>query len=361
MSRALNLDAEILSKVQVSEDCQAPQRIWWELTYACNAGCRHCYANAETAQPDELSTEECLDIVDQLAEMKVFEVGFTGGEPLLRKDFFTIAKHVAARNMLVSLATNGLLLSHDACQSLLDIPVYEVMLSLDGIGEVHDWLRNVSGCFDKVVQAVEWLSAAGHKKIRLMMVIHKRNYHQMEDMIHLAIEKKVWKVSFRFVRTTGRATRHQDELVLPPAKMKELARHLFGLKQRYADHILIDNDMCFQYHLDPTFLDFEGPPGCPCGRERAGITPNGIVSPCTYVIINAGDVRKEKFKDIWLKSPALNLMREIKPEDLKGKCSKCRYSIRCRGGCRASAFAYHGDILAPDPYCQRGGSSPKEG
>lgn len=355
MSRALEFDAETLSKVEIGGDNQAPQRVWWELTYACNTRCLHCYANAETAQPDELSTEECLDIVDQLADLRVFEVGFTGGEPLLRKDFFTIARHVADRNMLVSLASNGLLLDEEMCRRLLDLPVYEVMLSLDGLGEAHDWVRNVRGSYDKVIRALDCLSAAGHEKIRLMTVIHQRNVDQLDDIIELAIKKKVWKLSMRFVRVTGRATRHKNELVLRPAKMKELAHHLYELKQQYADRILVDNDMCFQYHLDPNFLDYEGPPGCPCGRERAGITPSGIVSPCTYVIINAGDLRKEKFKDIWQKSPALNLMRGIRPEDLKGKCHSCRYSVRCRGGCRAAAFEHYGDILAPDPNCHRGG------
>ncbi|MEM3522015.1 MAG: radical SAM protein, partial [Candidatus Bathyarchaeia archaeon] len=125
----------------------APFLIVWNYTNACNLKCKHCYQKADKPTPDELSTEERLAIIDQIDKAKVASIAFSGGEPIIRKDFFEIAKYASEKGIYVSLATNGTLITKDIAKKLYDCGVGYAEVSLDGAApQTHEAFRGVKGC-----------------------------------------------------------------------------------------------------------------------------------------------------------------------------------------------------------------------
>jgi MoaA/NifB/PqqE/SkfB family radical SAM enzyme len=121
----------------------APFLAVWNFTYKCNLKCKH---------KTELSTEEAMKVVDQIADFGVTSLAFSGGEPLMRNDFFAVARHAVDSGLYVSLATNGTLLNHENVKKLKEIGVQYVEVSLDGSdAKTHDLFRGKTGAFNKTL------------------------------------------------------------------------------------------------------------------------------------------------------------------------------------------------------------------
>jgi len=349
----------------------APFLIVWNYTNACNLKCKHCYQNAEKPTPDELSTEERLEIIDQIDKAKVTSIAFSGGEPIIRKDFFEIAKYAFEKGIYVSLATNGTLITKEVAKKLKDCGVGYAEVSLDGANpQTHEAFRGIKGCFDRTIQGIKNLV---ENKIYTCIAVTatKFNFYEIPDIVNLAKSLKVQRVIvFNFI-PTGRG---EDiiNLDLSPKEREELLIYLYnelikgGIETlstapQYARVCLQQSSLKQTDILSPTHFasvnlhgqtktlaDFIG--GCGAGRLYCAIQPNGLVTPCVFMPIIVGDLRKEKLQDIWLKSKVMNDLRDR--EKLKGRCGKCEYKYIC-GGCRARAYAYYQDYLAPDPGCIR--------
>jgi sulfatase maturation enzyme AslB (radical SAM superfamily) len=130
----------------------APFLVVWDFTHKCNLACKHCYSNSGAVKEEELSTEQALAVVDQLADAGVTALAFSGGEPLTRKDFFEVAKHASDRGLYVSLASNGTLLTKENVQKIKQAKVNYIDVSIDGASaKTHDDFRGVPGTFDKAL------------------------------------------------------------------------------------------------------------------------------------------------------------------------------------------------------------------
>jgi MoaA/NifB/PqqE/SkfB family radical SAM enzyme len=130
---------------------QPSLKIEWEITYACNLRCRHCYNASGQSQTNELSTREALQLINEIAEMRVFEVGISGGEPLLRSDLFELLTALKTRRIRTYLCTNGTLINDDITQQILESKVSHVMVSLDGASsKTHDSIRG-RGSYSKAI------------------------------------------------------------------------------------------------------------------------------------------------------------------------------------------------------------------
>ena len=121
---------------------RAPVNLTWEITLKCNLSCCHCLSDAGIAHPDELTTEQCLDVLDELAALKVFQINIGGGEPFIRSDFFRILEYAERKGIVSCVSTNGTLLDRDVCKRLATLNGLFIQVSLDGVDEeTNDEIR----------------------------------------------------------------------------------------------------------------------------------------------------------------------------------------------------------------------------
>lgn len=344
----------------------APPVVVWNFTNRCNLKCRHCYQNAGKRLPGELSLKERLRIVDELGREGVFSLAFSGGEPLIDKDLFPVIERAKKHDMYVSIATNGILITPQIARRMSQAGVDYVEISLDSTREeIHDEFRGFPGAWRKTVEGIENAVAEQTFKVGMASTITQLNFLELEDLIRFSIKLGVHKFfAFNFI-PVGQGERAR-EFDLTPEEREKMLNILFEYHQ---EGKIVALTTCPQYarvciqrsggNFSPTthystgkgsstalIAEFMG--GCGVGRAYCALQPDGKVTPCVYLPVVVGDLRKEKFRDIWLGSPLLHALR--KREDLKENCGKCRFRRVC-GGCRARAYAYFKDFKAPDPGC----------
>jgi len=165
----------------------APFLVVWDFTYACNLRCKHCYSTAGKPWKDELATKEALKVVDVLADAGVTALAFSGGEPLIRKDFFEIASYAAKRGMFVAVATNGTMITKDIAKKMKECGINFVQISLDGKKETHEAFRGIRGIYDRVVEGVINAKDAGLITC-ISTTATKLNAHDIPEVMDFAEE-----------------------------------------------------------------------------------------------------------------------------------------------------------------------------
>lgn len=349
----------------------APFLVVWDYTHKCNLNCKHCYSNAGATHETELTTKEALAVVDQLADFGVTALAFSGGEPLSRTDFFEVASHAVQRGLYVSVATNGTLLTKENVKKLKQAKINYVEVSIDGAtAQTHDTFRGVSGAFDKAVAGLKNCVEANLCACIATTAI-KSNIAEMPEILDLAEKIGAERFTYFNFIPTGRGKKLYDQ-DLPPEEREKLMLYLLDkMSKGYKVTILTTAPQLARVALQcqgngkelamsmahmqtvkvskkaVPLADFIG--GCGAGRLYCSLSPEGDVHPCVFFPINVGNLKKEKFGDIWLNSKLFNTLRDR--SNLKGACGKCGYKYIC-GGCRARASAYNaGDFLASDPGC----------
>lgn len=342
----------------------APFQVVWDITYACNLKCRHCYATAGKALEDELTTEEALDTIDKLAKLGVTIIAFSGGEPLVRKDIFQLTSYAADKGIYVAIATNGTLISEEMAKRMKESGVRYLQISLDGLRDTHDSFRGIRGCFDRTVEGIK--NAVKHGFfINVSMTVTKLNYDEVPAVIELCEKLGVdWFMHYNFI-PTGRGREIVDLDILPDQR-ENLLRMLYERNGNSKLSLLSTAPQFARVALQcdggmiPTHFynlnagerlrqlaEFIG--GCGAGRFYFAIKANGDIQPCVFFPLVVGNVRVDDFEDLWKKNEVFEALRE--KDRLEG-CGECSYRYVC-GGCRARAFNYFGDYLKPDPGCIR--------
>lgn len=335
----------------------APNIVWWEITYRCNLRCIHCYSSSGRRRAEELTTDEALNLIDQLAQAKVFAIVFGGGEPLLRQDLTQIASYASEKRINTYLTTNGLLVNSKFAREIKNVGFTKVQVSLDGFKpETHDKIRG-DGSFHMATQAIRNFIQVGlHTSIRTVAM--KLNYKEIPMVLDLAIKLGAKEYAVSNLKPVGRGRRDNiDSLRLSFREYVEVANFLVRSAQVLGKKISIVLDKSFIFLLHPQ----EGTKGnhiwktpCIAGISSCGITPDGWVIPCPFMPIKVGNVRRQGFRSIWKDSRILNEIRETlhsRNFQVKGTCRNCFHRYLCGGGCRGIAYTYYGDLLAPDPRC----------
>lgn len=349
-----------------------PFLVVWDFTHSCNLKCKHCYSDSGTMREKELTTQEALAIVDQLADAGIIALAFSGGEPLTRKDFFEVARHAADRGLYVSLATNGTLLNKENVAKLKEAKVNYVDISIDGsTAKTHDEFRGVQGAFDKALTGLKNCVEAD-LCVCIATTATKNNYNEMPAIIDLAEEIGAERFTYFNFIPAGRGKEHYDQ-DLGAEEREKLMRYLLARMSKGCKSTILTTApqlarvglqcqgpqgtgevMMSMAHLQTIkvtkkavpLADFIG--GCGAGRLYCSISPQGDVHPCVFLPIKVGNLKTEKFTDIWLNSELFNAFRNR--DNLKGTCGSCTYKYIC-GGCRARAKSYYNDPLASDVGC----------
>jgi len=344
----------------------SPFLIVWNLTRACNLNCIHCYESARTRSPDELNTREAKLAVKKLAEAGVAYIAFSGGEPLMHPHLFEIIHEVKGNEMAFSLATNATLATPRISKQLKDLDCAFVQVSLDGAtAETHDAFRGTK-CFDRTVEGMRNLVAAGIQ-VGVATTVTKQNLAEVSSIIDKAEELgAILFMNYNFIPTgRGAAMKQKD---LNPTEREELlawmAReigkrklNLLSTACQYS-RICADAGRLSLTHFDTfgqypdlaksaQFLaEFVG--GCGTSRLYCALEPNGDIEPCVFIPIVLGNILHDDFIDIWHNHLVLKTIR--RRENFKGYCKICEHRNIC-GGCRARAYGYFGDLTESDPGC----------
>ena len=350
----------------------------WNLTQRCNLLCSHCYMSAVPGADSarELSTDECRRIMGEIAQVNpnVFLI-LTGGEPLLRKDLFTLAAAGREKGFTVVVGTNGVLLRERQARLLREHGVQGASLSLDSTDpKKHDAFRHLSGAWEGAVRATRALQAEG-LDFSIHMSVTDWNVDEIPAMIDLAGELGAKVLNFFFLVRTGRGERLTD---ITPSQYERILTYLarvqgvgngdgsrvpsvldgqedpWSVPAGKAGGLLLRAKCAPHFRriiwqLDPTspLLTNYAHGSCPAGKYYCRITPEGDVTPCPYMPVSAGNLRERSFADLWERATVFTDLRE---PVLGGRCGACEFSKIC-GGCRCRAYATHGDYLAEDPAC----------
>ncbi len=322
---------------KIREKC-IPFYSGFELTNRCNLGCFMCFQSSDDYA--EFSTEKIKSILDELADLGCLFITFTGGEPLIRNDFFEIIEYSLKKNFAVTLKTNGTLINQSTAQRLNSYPLYRIHISLLGAtAKTHDAITKSKGSFDKSILAVKLLKPKSI--ITLATTAMKENIAELAEMKGFAQSLGVnWSASaLLYPKKDGNCTHLGARL--NDSELKNFYSFLFDadleeVKQAEKKAFLI----------------------CIAGINDISIDYCGNVIPCICLSLVLGNIHDNKLSTILSESEILKELKRIKPSDIK-ECFKCEYNIYCRR-CPAMVYLEKNDVSKASDECCRHAKVIKE-
>jgi len=343
-----------------SSDKNQLRLVAWEVTRGCNLNCVHCRAASERGPyPGELETSKSVEILGQIAGTGRPIVILTGGEPLLRKDIFDLARYGTGLGLRMVMATNGTLMNPDVAEKIKDSGIKRVSISLDGANaREHDRFRQAPGAFEASLEGIAYLKEAGIE-FQINTTVTRHNADHIQEILDMAVRLGAAAHHIFLLVPTGRARDMADQEIDAVAYEKLL--HWFYEAQRQVPMHLKATCAPHYYrvlrqeaHRRGEKVDYQTygldavTRGCLGGTAFCFISYEGIVQPCGYLELNCGDLKTSSFGSVWQDSELFKRLRD--PLSYKGKCGRCEY-LRVCGGCRARAFEATGDFLAEEPLC----------
>ncbi|RLD79029.1 MAG: radical SAM/SPASM domain-containing protein [Bacteroidetes bacterium] len=307
--------------------------LFLEITRKCNLDCLHCGSDckAEINFP-ELTTDSWIRIIDYIEQSYSKSVAFvlTGGEPLIHPDIYKIGQHINKKGMRWGMVTNGIALNKNRLTRLIDSGIYSITLSLDGLEESHNWLRNNKNAFKKTSTA---LSLIGNSNIAFKDVVtcvSPKNLYELNDIADFLIENKIkeWRL-FR-IFPSGRAKNNKD-LNLTFEQTQEMLQFIVKNKKVYQAKGLNINLSCEGWVPMQTDLKVrDNPFFCRAGINIASILSDGTITGCTNndESFHVGNILNDNFSFVWENHFDIFRKREwISDTD----CANCKHIKQCQG------------------------------
>jgi radical SAM protein with 4Fe4S-binding SPASM domain len=317
----------------------------WEITLKCNLRCSHCGSSAGLPRPNELNTQECFRLCEELAELGCEDVSLMGGEPFLREDWFSIGQCVKNLGMNLSIVSNGTILEK-YIEKISQLKPKVVGISLDGLKESHEKIRG-KGTFEKTVRAIELLRKKGIQTT-VITTVSKINFKDLPKMKNLLYKKGVnWQI--QVAMPFGNFKKEQML-----SKEEFYATALFIAKERIENsfkNLPVIGAHCYGYYSK--ILPGCSWEGCTAGISSIGITSDGGIVGCLSMGNNRfieGNIREKSLREIWEDPNNFAYNRKFSKEQLGPNCKDCKYGAICKGGCNAMSYTLTGRFHN-DPYC----------
>ena len=298
--------------------------VQWLATYQCNFCCPFCEATAGNVGENELSFDEVITLIDDLAAMKVKRFVISGGEPLCRSDLIEIMRYGNQKTMIFGLVTNSYLVE-ELWDQLKQFKYFLYFTSIDGLPEYHDHIRKKDS-FKRVMKGIALFKKIDVPSMMINTVVHPQNIDQLEDLLKLLKNlHSLWRLAP--LTKTGRAE-SKSKYFLEGHHLKYLVKFIKKNK----------NVMKMDLAESHTYLGcFSGQPVgkpffCGAGLTRCSITPDGEVMGCHDVYDNSlseGNIRQQPFSKIWKEE--FSRFREQKL--FHENCKSCVHLNACQGGC----------------------------
>lgn len=346
--------------------------IYWYLTFCCNLACQHCAVASSpwVSTSEDLATAECLEVVDQMAELGVGAAILTGGEALLRRDAVTIIRALAARGIQVGLESNGLRFDRPFLELARELQhrrmgrrpgrLLQITVSLDGgTAETHERLRGPR-TFARTVSGLRRLKEHGIS-FQVQCVLNRDSAATIPELYELAAElyPELRLLQFAFLNPVGRGVELVERLGLRPPDFHRIFELIRRHKETFPHPTLIKGPPALvpPRYLAMVYKDPGISKSVSCQFPLLGVLPNGDVTVCAVSRESSdlyfGNIRNVRLAEIWQKTRMSSLRCRYKSaEHLRGICGDCIWKSSCKGGCRAWAYQDGGDFDAPLPICR---------
>ena len=342
----------------------------WNLTRTCNLRCIHCYTDSAAVKyPDELNTEQAKAVLDDLAAFKVPAVLFSGGEPLVRKDLFTLAAYARSKGLHVVLSTNGTLIDKAIAEKFKELEFSYIGISLDSaIPAVHDEFRGQQGAFDRTMRGFRYCVEVG-QKVGLRLTLTKHTAQDLDALFDFIEREGIDRACFYHLCPAGRG---KSLLTLTPAESRAAVDKIFERSNDFVARGKRIEILTVDQHCDGVYMYLkmkkENHPRADQvlemlkwnggGRNSSGV---GIANIDFYGNVHAdqfsmfrtfGNVKERKFSEIW-QDTTNEIMAGLKNRLplLQGRCGQCQFKEICGGSLRARAEITTGNPWASDPGC----------
>lgn len=355
----------------------APHLIFWETTAGCNLRCIHCrrITVADQLTPQDLSTEDAFDMIDEIVKIGRPVFVLSGGEPLFRPDIFEIARYATNAGLPVALATNGTLVDDTVALRIKESGIKRVSISFDGPdAATHDVFRGLPGSFDAAIEGFKALRRVG-LPVQINTTVANHNKAQLDSMLQLAKDLDAIGLHLFLLVPVGCGLEIAEEQMINAQEYEKVLNWLYDTEQ--SEPGLQLKGTCAPHYFRVTHTrraeerrqglprglpasharQTNGHPnsqmhtvtkGCLAGTGVCFVSHRGEVFPCGYLPVEAGNIHAEAFGDIWQNSPLFAQLRN--PEALEGKCGICQFKSLC-SGCRARSYGFTGNYLAEEPFC----------
>lgn len=318
----------------------------WEITLACCFSCKYCGSKAGKARENEMTTEECIRVAKQLADIGCRRVSMIGGEVFMRPDWTVIAEALTKRGVNVSIITNGFAFRDELISELKRVKIESIAVSLDGPERIHDAFRQ-RGSFRRAIHAVDRL-IKNDIPVSVISTLHSGNVSYLEEMYEILKEKKIYAWQLQACSPMGNALESDFSTEIDFRKVIQFVEnHMW--EPEFALGIA---DNIGYYTESEGWL--RGNPsgkavfwGCSAGLSSIGIDSIGNVRGCESMYDDSfieGNLREKSLYDIWYNPNAFAYNRQFTVEQLSGSCRKCKYGSRCAGGCRSYNYFTHGKL-----------------
>ncbi len=375
---------------------RSPMMFYYEVTQACDLVCKHCRASAqEHAAPGELTTEQSMALVDQVAGFpRQPTMVFTGGDPLKRSDLFVLIRHAVSRGLQVALTPSATpLATREAFEQAKEAGIHALGISLDGAdAATHDAFRGWEGSFNRTLRM---LADARELNIPVQVntTVTRRNFHQLDALAELLAGQGIAMWSVFFLVPVGRGV---EEERIKPEEYEVAFERLYHHAQRqpyavktteaphYRRYVLqhggdplasphgpksrggeehhsnpTDNSQTNAATRHPSKLEGTGNASARLARHRAPlgvgdgkgvmfVSHIGEIYPAGFLPLVCGRFPTDHVVEVYQNHPVFRMLRDA--DQLKGICGVCEYRYVC-GGSRARAYAVTGDPLAAEPDC----------
>ncbi len=354
-------DPRKLVRSATPEDQRAPHPLYcvWEITLACDLGCKHCGSRAGPARPGELTTEGCLDVVRELDELGVREVTLIGGEAYLREDWDVIAAEITRRGMVCGITTGARNLNPERLARAVDAGVRTISVSIDGLERVHDAQRGVAGSWRAAVDAAERIAQT---PIRLATntQINRLSMPELPALAQLLGDFgcKAWQIQLTVPMGHGA---DRPDLLLQPYELLELYPLLVWIKEQRLDprgvRLFPGNNIGYfgPYEAALRYGGDQGAhwQGCSAGEWTLGLEADGKIKGCPSLPSErwtGGYLGRDALADVVRGTPELTYLKGRTVDDLWGFCHGCYYADVCKAGCTWTSYVFFGRD-GNNPYC----------
>lgn len=347
-----------ISKEKSGKFLSYPFRVFYDITYQCNLGCKHCFTNSGKKNEKELTFEQKKELIRQFKELNVGRISIAGGEPFISKDLVPFLEECKKNSIEVSITTNGTLLDEKIVSQIDALGLKTLTVSLDGgTDKSNDFIRG-QGSFKQTMLGLDNLKRLYKHNYCIKVTLMKSNLKDIEKLIKIAIEKGCWSIKFNCVREDGRASKNASDIVLTQDEYIQVIKDIEEYKKKYKEFISIKAPLNIFCEDDYEFIPELGF-GCFAGKESICVDPLGNIRPCSHFPKEfiCGNILETSLKEVWYHSDILKAFRELEGNE---KCLSCSEYSKCRGGCRYRAYK-NGNINGIDPYCYKRINIEREG
>lgn len=340
------------SGLNSAEGIKPPLWLLAELTYRCPLQCPYCSNPVDFAlRQDELSTEQWIEVFRQARELGAAQIGFSGGEPLVRQDLPELVKAARDMGFYTNLITSGIGLTEEKIDQLSEAGLDHIQVSFQAADEeVNNMLAGSKKAFAHKLAMARAVKAKGYPMV-LNFVTHRHNIDRIDRIIELCVELEADYVELATCQFYGWADLNKSEL-LPTRDQLQRAE---AVTQQWREKLEAERNPCKLIFVAPDYYD-ERPKACMNGWGSIflDITPDGTALPChsaRQLPIEFPNVKEHDVRHIWYDSPGFNHFRgdAWMPEP----CRSCDEKEKDFGGCRCQAYMLTGDAANTDPVCSK--------